>query len=186
MKAVQPIRDKEIIEDIKEYLKEKNYRDYVLFMTGINTGLRISDILQLKVKDVRGVEDIELVEKKTGKPKEIPINRSLRTALKPYLKDKDDEEYLFLSRQKDKKGKRKHINRSTAYRIIKEAAIECGFRKRCGTHTMRKTFGYMHYQNNHNIAALQKIFNHDKEMTTYIYIGVEKDYLDKTIRDLNL
>jgi len=186
MKVVQPIRDKEIIEDIKDYLKERNYRDYVLFMTGINTGLRIGDILKLKVKDVKGVEDIELTEMKTGKPKEVPINSSLRKALKPYIKNMDDDEYLFLSRQKDAHGVRKHINRSTAYRIIREAAIECGFRKRCGTHTMRKTFGFWHYKNNNNIAALQKIFNHDKEMTTYTYIGVEKDYLDKTIRDLNL
>lgn len=185
MKSVQPIRDKKIIEDMKVYLKSKNERDYVLFMIGINTGLRIGDILTLKVGDVKE-EEIELVETKTKKLKTVPINTSLRRALKPYIKGKSDDEYLILSRQKDNKGVRKHINRSTAYRIIKDAARKCGFKKNCGTHTMRKTFGYMHYKKHGNIAALQKIFNHDKELTTYIYIGLEKDYLDSTIMDLNL
>ncbi|MFP7469987.1 tyrosine-type recombinase/integrase [Niallia taxi] len=185
MKTVHPIRDKIIIENMKVYLKKRNERDYVLFVAGINTGLRIGDLLELKVGNVRG-EEIELVEMKTGKPKIIPINSALRRALNPFIKGKADNDYLFLSRQNDHKGVRKHINRSTAYRIIRKAAIECGFRKSCGTHTMRKTFGYMHYKKNGNIAALQKIFNHDKELTTYIYIGLEKDYLDKTYMDLNL
>jgi integrase len=185
MKKVHPIRDKEIIEDMKSYLKEKNERDYVLFVLGINTGLRIGDILKLKVKDVKG-EEISIIEMKTEKLKEIPINRSLRVALRSFIKGKDDNEYLFLSRKKDKKKKGRPIDRSTAYKIIKEAAVACGFTKNCGTHTMRKTFGYMHYKKNGNIAALQKIFNHDKELTTYIYIGLEKDYLDKTMMDLNL
>ena len=185
MKKVHPIRDKQIIEDIKEFLKERNERDYVLFVLGINTGMRIGDILKLKVGDVRG-EEISIVEMKTEKIKEVPINRSLSSALKPYIKGKPDDEYLFLSRKKDKKKKGRAIDRSTAYKIIKEAAVSCGFKKNCGTHTMRKTFGYMHYKRNGNIAALQKIFNHDKEITTYIYIGLEKDYLDKTMMDLNL
>lgn len=185
MEFVQPIRDKETINEMKKYLKEKNERDYILFMVGINTGLRISDILPLKVKDVRE-EEIIVTEMKTGKRKSLPINRALRQALKPYIKDKDGEEYLFVSRQVNREGKRTHINRNSAYRIIREAARASGFTKRCGTHTMRKTFGYMHYKSNGNIAALQKIFNHDKELTTYIYIGLEKDYLDKTIMDLNL
>lgn len=185
MEFVQPIRDKEIIEDMKIYLKEKNERDYVLFMIGINTGLRIGDILKLKVSDVLG-DEIRVVEMKTEKKKSIPINKSLRQALRPFIKGRMHDEYLLLSRQRDKKGKERPISRSTAYRIIKDAARECGFNRNCGTHTMRKTFGYMHYKANGNIAALQKIFNHDKELTTYIYIGLEKDYLDKTIMDLNL
>ncbi|MBG9548399.1 tyrosine-type recombinase/integrase [Cytobacillus firmus] len=185
MEFVQPIRDKETIEEMKAFLKEKNERDYVMFMIGINTGLRIGDILRLKVKDVSG-EEIKIVEGKTDKKKIVPINKSLRSAIKPFIKGKDPDEYLILSRQKNSKGKRTHIDRSTAYRIIKEAAVSCGFTKNCGTHTMRKTFGYMHYKAHGNIAALQKIFNHDKELTTYIYIGLEKDYLDKTIMDLNL
>ena len=65
MNFVQPIRDPEQIQQIKEYLKEKNARNYILFVMGINTGLRISDILKLKVGDVQG-SHISMREIKTG------------------------------------------------------------------------------------------------------------------------
>jgi integrase len=175
----------ETVEKMKIYLKNKNERDYVMFMIGINTGLRISDILDLKVGDVKG-EHIRRREIKTGKGRRTPINRSLRKALDAYLKGKDDDEYLIKSRQKNQDGEIKSINRSTAYRIINDAASHAGFKDNCGTHTMRKTFGYMHYQNEGNLAALQKIFNHDNELVTMTYIGLEDDYLDKTIMGLNL
>ena len=53
MNFVQPIRDPVLIEQIEKYLKNKNERDYILFLLGIYTGLRISDILSLTVKDLR-------------------------------------------------------------------------------------------------------------------------------------
>lgn len=185
MEYVQPIRDMETVDKMKAYLKGKNERDYIMFMVGINTGLRISDILDLKISDVKGTH-IRRKEIKTGKGRRTPINQSLRRALDHYIKGKEDNEYLIKSRQKNQEGYVCSINRSTAYRIIKEAARHVGFKDNCGTHTMRKTFGYMHYQNEGNLAALQKIFNHDNELVTMAYIGLEDDYLDKTIMGLNL
>lgn len=183
METVQPIRDMEMVEAFKDYLKQKNERDYIMFMVGITTGLRISDILALKVKDVRD-EKIRRNEKKTDKRRRTPISPELRKALTPYIEGKDDNEYLIKSRQRDQYGKEKAIDRTQAYRIIKEAADAVGFKEDCGTHTLRKTFGYMHYKKYHNAAALQKIFNHDKEYVTLEYIGVDQDYLDETIMGL--
>ncbi|TKI26261.1 site-specific integrase, partial [Bacillus mycoides] len=65
MNFVQPIRDPEQIQHIKEYLRENNERNYILFVMGINTGLRISDILKLKIGDLKG-SHISMREKKTG------------------------------------------------------------------------------------------------------------------------
>ena len=67
MNIVQPIRDLEKIEEIKSILLKKNYRDYFMFVFGINTGLRISDILSLKVRDVKDKSHIIIKEKKTKK-----------------------------------------------------------------------------------------------------------------------
>jgi integrase len=53
LNTVEPIRDMDIVLDIADYLKSKNERDYVLFMFGIYSGLRISDILPIRVRDVR-------------------------------------------------------------------------------------------------------------------------------------
>lgn len=66
MEFVEPIRDKRKIELLKVILKENGFRDYMLFLMEINSGLRISDILKLKVSDVRGKRYIEVKEQKTG------------------------------------------------------------------------------------------------------------------------
>ena len=73
MKYVQPIRDKNKIEEIKSYLKENGSRDLLIFTMGINTGLRISDLLKLKVIDVRNKSHVEIKEQKTGKIKRFPL-----------------------------------------------------------------------------------------------------------------
>lgn len=64
MEFVEPIRDKRKIELVKVILKKNDFRDYMLFLMGINSGLRISDFLKLKVSDVRG-RYIEVKEQKT-------------------------------------------------------------------------------------------------------------------------
>ena len=95
MNAVQPIRDKEKIQEILRFLREWNYKYYLMFLMGIRSGLRISDILKLKVKDVReanGSIRTHLVtkEKKTSKRKRIKLHRELSKALNLYVESKDD------------------------------------------------------------------------------------------------
>lgn len=67
MNTVEPIRDLDVVMDIAEYLKGKSDRNYVMFMFGIYTGLRISDILKFRVRDVRDKDAVYIREKKTGK-----------------------------------------------------------------------------------------------------------------------
>ena len=74
MKTVEPIREYDLIQDISDYLKEKRERDYVLFQCGIFLGRRISDLLNLRVRDVKGKDIIYICEKKTKKEIRIPIN----------------------------------------------------------------------------------------------------------------
>ena len=81
MEYVEPIRDREKIEKVKRILKEQGSRDYLLFLLGINSGLRISDILKFKISDVRDRDYIEIKEKKTGKYKKFPITNSYKNVL---------------------------------------------------------------------------------------------------------
>ena len=175
MNFVQPIRDPEQIQQIKEYLKEKNARNYILFVMGINTGLRISDILKLKVGDVQG-SHISMREMKTGKQKRIQITPSLKRELKWFNEGREVEEYLLKSR----KGKNRPIGRSMAYKILKSTAVEFGLDE-IGTHTLRKTYGYHMYMQTKNIALLMEIFNHSSEKVTLRYIGVNQDAMDKAM-----
>ncbi|PHD61339.1 integrase [Bacillus wiedmannii] len=106
MNFVQPIRDPEQIQQLKDYFKEKSLRNYILFIMGINTGLRISDILKLKVVG----RHISMREKKTGKQKRIQITAALKRELKWFIEEREEQEYLLQSRQgKNRLGVAWHI-----------------------------------------------------------------------------
>ncbi|NLG81021.1 MAG: site-specific integrase [Bacilli bacterium] len=181
MEFVQPIRDKFKIEEMKSELLRNGTRDYLLFVIGINTGLRISDILELKVKDVKGKSHIVINEIKTKKNKRFKINSSLRYELDNFIKGMDDEDYLFKSR----KGENKPITRVQAYRILKNAGENIGLGE-IGTHTLRKTFGYHFYQKTKDVVLLQELFNHSAPSVTLRYIGINQDIMDKAIDDFSL
>lgn len=179
MKFVQPIRDKEKVREIIEYFEEKSERNMVMFMMGIYTGLRISDILKLRVKQVRNTSHITIHEQKTQKTKRFYVVAPLRRTLDKYIDGKKDNEYLFKSRE----GRNKPITRVRAYEILREAAREVGL-KEIGTHTMRKTFGYHIYQGEKDVAMLQDIFNHSSSYITLKYIGVNQDAIDVAMKRL--
>ena len=170
---VEPIRRKKDIQKIKKILLKQNYRDYVLFCLGINSGLRISDILKLDVKDVKNKNFIQLFEKKTGKFKKFPINKTLKAMLYKYTKNKNIYEPLFTTVFNNR------MDRITAYRIIKNACIKANLEENIGTHTLRKTFGYFYYKKFKNILMLQHIFNHSTPAITLRYIGIEQEQIYK-------
>lgn len=190
MEFVQPIRNPEKLKAIKKVLKGSNLRDYTLFSIGINSALRISDLLKLKISDVvngggKIKERVLIREQKTDKAKDFPIGSNARKAIEEYLKDwkefsKDD--YLFPSR----KGENKPITRQHAWYIINEAAKEVGIEEKIGTHTLRKTFGYHAYKAGYDLSIIQKLLNHSSPKETLRYIGITQDQLDDVYINLNL
>ncbi len=176
MEIVQPIRDKKFIESMKRELLKSGYRNYMLFLFGINTGLRISDILKLKVSDVKEQTHINLKEQKTGKEKKVKIN-GIIDELANYIEGMPDNSYLFASQ----KGDNKPITRVQAYRVLNKAAIAIGLNGEIGTHTLRKTFGYHFYQKTKDIALLQELFNHSSPSITLRYIGINQDIMDNAM-----
>ena len=174
MKKVEPIRELDDIERMKDFLKSKSERNYVLIMCGLYSGMRISDIIPLQVKQVTG-DRIEVIEKKTRKAKRFAINPELRKALNHYIKENDlhGYDYLFPSKKKVRTdGVRiAHIGRVAAYQILKQAAEHVGL-KNIGTHSMRR------YQ---NVAILMELFNHSSPDITLKYIGINQDELDDSM-----
>ena len=103
MNTVEPIRYVSLVNDIADYLREQSERNYILFLFGIYSGLRISDILKLRVRDVRGKEKIIMREKKTGKERKFPLNKVLKASLANYINTRKDYEFLF-SYQDSRRG----------------------------------------------------------------------------------
>lgn len=141
--TVEPIRDKAKIKQMYNYLNGKDPKYGLLFRFGLNTGLRISDILPIKFSDVFNSnwcfkEYFILNEKKTGKEKKIKLNNVIRNSIQSYVKNQglSFDSYLFYSQ------KGTHIGRVQAYRILSEAADIIGI-ENFGTHSMRKTWGVL-------------------------------------------
>ncbi|EGO62816.1 site-specific integrase [Acetonema longum] len=182
MEYVEPIRNKKQILAMKHYLRSNNLRDYLLFVLGINSGLRISDLLQLTIEDVKGKDRVSLREKKTGKTKDFPLSDTCKKAIQEYLDNCSGKSvWLFES-----KGRNRPITRIQAYRIINKAAQVIGMKEAIGTHTLRKTFGYWVHKNGADITKIQKLLNHSNPSITLAYIGITKEELDKVYINLNL
>lgn len=186
---VQPIRDKKHIGAIKTYLKGFNLRDYCLFTLGINSALRVSDLLKLKIKDVVDTKNypkdhIQIREKKTSKSKNFPLSDTAKSAISEYLagrKFSSPEEPLFASR----KGNAA-LQRDQAYKIINRAARAIGIQDKIGSHTMRKTFAYQAYQVGVDLTLIQKLLNYSASGVTLAYIGITQDQMDNVYLNLNL
>lgn len=183
MKTVQPIREKKKIAIMKTLLKEKGTKYYLMFRIGINVGLRVSDIINLKVGSIRAKAHVTIIEKKTGKTKRFLIPNSLQKEIAEFIKTNnlEDEDFLIQSR----KGDNQPISRIQAYRVLNDTAKQIGLEE-IGTHTMRKTFGYHHYQTNKDIAILQEIFNHSAPSITLRYIGITDDMKDHSLKGFDL
>lgn len=193
MSTTYPIKNEEKLERFKEYfLKEKpNCRNYAMIVLGLNTAFRISDLLNLKWKDVYNKntkhfrKHICVIEQKTGKERSVAVNASVAEALKILQETfnyKDGEEYLFPSIKKTDIP----LSRSQAFRIVREAAEYAGIEERIGCHSLRKTFGYRAWKQGVQPAILMDIYNHSSYRVTKRYLCIEQDDRDKVYLDLCL
>ncbi|MEH7037184.1 site-specific integrase [Bacillus pseudomycoides] len=181
IKDVQPIRSLEKIEDMKWSLKRHcSERDYILFLLGINTGLRVSDLLNLKISDIKGKKKIAVKEGKTKKGRTIHL-ANIYEELNNYIGTIQDTEWLFPSRKGDKP-----ISRIQAYRQLNKASQMVDMIDGIGTHTMRKTFGYWYYKRTMNVAKLQMILNHSHPQITLKYIGITDEEIEESLSDFVL
>ena len=181
MNFVEPIRNPNQIVKIKGNLfKKKNPRDFTLFTLAINTGLRISDILSLKVEDIKdrkgNIKDsLYILEQKTKKRRKIPLNQQATEALGYYLKKTgiyDLGRYLFIN---EKTGENKPITRVRAWQLINKWCREVGLDCKVGGHTLRKTFGYHLRKQGVSIERISDLLGHSNIKVTFRYIGIDDD-----------
>lgn len=177
---VQPLRTKQLIEDMKWSLKKWcSQRDYIMFIIGINSGLRIGDLLKLKTKDLKEKKSLKIQESKTKKARTIYFD-AFYEELQEYISS-NQSEWLFPSRKGDKA-----ISTTQAYRTLVKAGNMADIPEGIGTHTMRKTFGFWHHKTHNDLAQLQSILNHSSSAITLRYIGLTEDAERESIIALNL
>jgi integrase len=191
---VEPIKNTKDINKVKQYLLGKrNKRNYMLFVVGINIGLRAGDLLSLKITDVfqnnKIADNVQIYEEKTKKKRLFELNKSAKEAIRLYLDtltEIDENDYLFKSRKGDGA-----LTVESTHKIIKSTLKELNIKGNFGTHTLRKTFAYHIYINNIKtnpsiINTLQKILNHSSTAVTLRYIGITKEVITDVYNSLNL
>ncbi len=192
MRKVEPIRDRKQIDQIKGNLyRQKNPRDFLLFVFGINSGLRIGDLLSLKlgdVKDSRGdlKDDLDITEQKTGKTRRVFFNKQIKEAISYYLKKTDIfdlDRYLFT---KEKSKRNKPITRVRAYQLINKWCKDVGLNCKVGGHTLRKSFGYHLRKQGIGIEQISSLLNHQNIKVTFRYIGINEDEDRKVIKGFGI
>ena len=196
MNTAQPIRNTEDLNNFKKYYKEihPNKRNQLLIIIGLNTALRISDILSLRWEAVYDFKKkqfkshIILVEQKTEKTSMIFMNKNILEILAEY------KEYMRLQKKRVQgnqyifrtNGKNVPISRTQAFRIIKEAAEYNHIPGIISCHSMRKTFGYHAWKQGVSPVLLMNIFNHSSYQITKRYLGIEQDDRDTIFEQIVL
>jgi integrase len=195
MEFVEPIRDRKKIAQIKNQLRgQRRHRDLLMFVVGINTALRVSDLLKLQVGDfVEPGGKIKsrfwIREEKRGKRNEIIINDSIQEALKEYLATypaiaENPNHFVFFNTRSGDFNE--PIKRGQAWKFISAICEEIGLRGNFGTHTLRKTWGYDARLAGVDLALIMHQLNHNSLTYTKRYIGITDDELEAVVRKLNL
>lgn len=203
--AAEPIKDMQDIIRISQFLIEQGrYRDNMLFIVGINFGLRVSDLITLRFANI--INDdctfrdrFSILEKKTKNTRKhkrnryITINTAVVEAVTLYLENTPGvrlSDYMFRSESNNGSNLNKPIHRASVDTILKGIARNLGLGNRMSTHTMRKTFAYhqmvMSGNDPRKLLLLQKMFGHSTAAQTLDYIGITSEEIDEAYRNLNL
>ena len=177
---MNPLKDVKSLDRIKEHLKERNRRDYLFFLLGIGTGLKLMELLNLQVRDISStVEYIGVNREGSGEYLAVKLPDELKEELQRYVVGKKPEDYLLPSR----KGENKPIKRKAAHGILKRLEDDLNLPP-IGALTLRKTFGYHYYQETGETLYLQKLFNHEYAATTLRYIDITHENMNRNIKKM--
>ena len=176
---VEPIKSEKDIRLIKKMLAD-HPRNFALFVMGINTNLRASDLSRITVGHVLHVKPGEMFyrlrEKKTGKLRDITMNKSVHEAVQSLLKTmdvSDESAFLFQSRKGKGKGK---LTEGYINELVKGWCREINLRGNYGSHTLRKTWGFIQRTvHKTDIPTLMEVFNHSSQRETLNYLCIQAE-----------
>ena len=203
--AAEPIKSMDDILKISRYLiANERYRDNMLFIVGINFGLRVSDLRMLRFSNLINdnltfKESFAVFEQKTRntrkrkKNRYITINTAVIEAVTLYLQHTENvslSDYMFRSLSNRGGNLNEPLSNKSIDRILKGFAADLDLNIKMSTHTLRKTFCYHQMLMSHNdsrkLLLLQKMLGHSSPAQTLAYIGITSEEIDEAYKKLNL
>ncbi len=196
MNFVEPIRDLKKIAQIKNLLRwEGNIRDLLLFELGINSALRVSDLLDIRVLDVFASIDtpadfFDVKEEKTGKANRITITPKVKETLKLYAETypevvKSQNNYIFFHKKRFPNGA-EQIGRKTSWLLLSNLCESVGLEWNFWNHTLRKTWWYQARIQGIPLEIIQHKLNHSSLAVTQKYLWITADEIAEACNKLDL
>lgn len=193
MNLVEAVKTPEQRIQIEAQLLEAGQVYHDIWKLGINTALRIGDLLQLTMADVSALDPaapapaLELIETKTGKPRKIVLNAPALAIMQRRLADYPKHIWLFQSEAVNLgRKKAQPVNRRSVGRVFEKIGLQVAPRVRLGTHSMRKTRGYAMFEAGRSIESICKVLNHSSPAVTMRYIGIDQRDIDQSYVEFEL
>ena len=157
-------------------------RNRAIIETLYGCGLRVSELVGLRISDLYFPDGYIMVEGKGGKQRLVPISESAIKAIRSYMEDRasiavkrGNENILFLNRRGSQ------LSRVMVFYIVKQAYEQCGIKKKVSPHTLRHTFATHLLEGGANLRAIQQMLGHESITTTEIYTHLDRQFLRQEI-----
>ena len=192
MREVEAVKNGEQRQQIEAHLADQNAIYADIWKVGVNTALRISDLLSLTMADVRALDTeqpaLNIIEQKTGKQRKIVVNPSALDVMQRRLANHPDHAWLFQTdaANRDRRAPPKPINRRSVSRVFEKVGQCIAPKVVLGTHSMRKTRGYAMHKAGQSIESIAKVLNHSSPAVTMRYIGLVQQDIDRSYTELEL
>ena len=175
---------------ISKLERDGEYKFCLLIAIGVFTGLRISDLLQLKFNQFTGSEFLNINERKTKKERRIKINSDLKDILeriKLKMDIRDDDQFIFVNKYGTKPIDKSYVNVKLKEILHK---YDIHLEGNVSSHMFRKTLGNralkLNNYSNESIILLMELFNHSSPVTTKRYLGVRNSEIESIYDSLTL
>ena len=192
MREVEAIKTTEQRQQVEAHLADQGAIYADIWKVGVNTALRISDLLSLTMEDARNLNTenpaLNIIEQKTGKPRKIVVNQSALLVMQRRLDEYPEDVWLFQSEaaNRDRRATPKPINRRSVSRVFERVGQKVAPKVALGTHSMRKTRGYAMHKAGRSIESIAKVLNHSSPAVTMRYIGLVQQDIDESYTELEL
>ena len=192
MREVEAVKTTEQRQQVEAHLADQGMIYADIWKVGVNTALRISDLLSLTMDNVRALDPaqpaLKLIEQKTGKHRKIVVNQSALAVMQRRLAEYPDHAWLFQSDavNRNRCEPPKPINRRSVSRVFEQVGQRVAPKVVLGTHSMRKTRGYAMHKAGRSIESIAKVLNHSSPAVTMRYIGLVQQDIDESYTELEL
>jgi integrase/recombinase XerD len=184
---VLTIEEIDLMIDTVELSKAEGQRNKAMLETLYSCGLRVSELVNLKISNLSFDQGYIKVEGKSNKERLVPVSEKAVEEINKYMDvyrktlkiSKDSEDILFLNRR----GKK--LSRVMIFTIIKNLTLKAGFEKKISPHTFRHSFATHLINGGADLRAVQEMLGHESILTTEIYTHLDRDYLKSTLQQFH-